>query len=168
MTAGNSANPLTILIDSRDQLPYDFGPIILADKLTANVETVTLRTGDYSIACASPEPRDHIVIERKSLADLYGSLGNGRERFRAEFERLGVYGYSAVVIEAGLDQIAAPWPHLKHATKLHPSSVIGTLLAWSQRYGVPVWTCPDRSFACLLTFRALYRWWLDAERRAGT
>jgi ERCC4-type nuclease len=40
---------------------------------------------------------DQIAVERKSLADLFGTLGQGRERFERELVRLSAHQYAAVV-----------------------------------------------------------------------
>ena len=63
-----------IVVDTREQKPYRF----------TRCQVKTLPTGDYSLVGLE----DCIAIERKSAADLAGSLGAGRTRFRRELERL--------------------------------------------------------------------------------
>jgi len=65
---------MTIIVDSREQLPYKFQ--------TPSIKAA-LDTGDYSIAGLE----HFIAIERKTLPDLIGCLCNGRERFERELRR---------------------------------------------------------------------------------
>lgn len=154
---------MTILCDTREQLPYDFASVrspVAVFSLTRS----TLETGDYSIEaplCATKA--DQIVVERKSLQDLYTTLGQDRARFEREFKRMAEYGYAALVVEATWEQIAEPNKYLKHQTLLHPKAVVATLLAWSQRYRVHVVTCPGRVFAEKITYRLLERWARDHQ-----
>lgn len=153
---------IIIQIDTAEQKPFDFQAMIDKDKTCCvTIERVSLLTGDYSVKIDSPDPLDHIALERKSLADLYSTLGSRRNDFEAEFQRMAVLGYGAVVIEADLKAIADPNAWLKHPTRLAPKSVLATLIAWSQRYHVHVWTCPDRDYATILAYRLLTRWARD-------
>lgn len=152
---------MTIIRDSQEKLPYDFASIV-RPVLRFTVEDGHLKTGDYTVRIhGAVLPDDNIVIERKTLADLYTTLGQRRKQFEAEFQRMSLYGHAALVLEAGLEQIALPSSWLSHPSQLHPKSVFGTLFAWSQRYGVHVWPCPGRRFAEQATFRMLERWVRD-------
>ncbi len=66
---------MTIVQDTREQRPLVFPE--------AKVRVATLTTGDYSLE----HFEDKITIERKSLPDLLGSLGNDRDRFMREVLR---------------------------------------------------------------------------------
>lgn len=169
-----TSNTLHILIDDRESLPYDFASI-RSPVLPFTTTTLQLQTGDYCTSCYGdvPEPgiRFHsdngywAVIERKTLTDLYTTLGQHRDRFQREFERMSRFGYAALVIEADWTSIARPNDALDWPTELNPKSVIATLLAWSQRYGVHLFPCPNRNFAEQLTFRLLERWVRDQGLR---
>lgn len=164
---------MTLHVDTREQDPYTFGNV--ESQLSWGLEVATLQTGDYQLggllhgtpvsgvyeAPQRLDTQNQIVIERKTLADLYQSVGKHRERFEREWERMAFYGYAAVVIEAELSQIANPNEHLRVPTQMSPRSVILTLTAWSQRYGVHVCYIPGRRFAEQFTFRLLERWALD-------
>lgn len=163
MATKTASQPMTIKVDTREQLAYDFASV-KSPQIPFEVVRDTLETGDYSAAVPLTATKaDMIVIERKSLADLYSTLGHGRERFEREFQRMSEYGYAAVVVEATWEQIADPNKHLKHPTLLVPKTVVATLIAWSQRYGVHVFTCPGRVFAEKLTYRLLERWARDHQ-----
>ena len=159
MPAAVATVTMTIIRDHREKLPYDFASVV-KPVLPFIVQAGHLDTGDYSLK--GPElPQDRIVIERKTLSDLYSTLGSHRERFEAEFQRLSLYGYAALVIEATFEQIARPNEYLLHPTDLNPKSDLMTLAAWSQRYGVHVWPLPGRRVAEQWTFRLLERWARD-------
>ena len=126
-----------IAIDTREQRPYEY----------ARAEVKTLATGDYSIVGLE----ERVAVERKSKADAYGSLGQGRARFRREWERLALLDYAAVVIEDSVPGFLRRPAHCK----MNPRSAIGSLLAWSVRYKVPVFFAGDRSHAQALTYKLL-------------
>jgi len=73
------AAPWTILVDTREQTPWPLQSIIDEHRLPFLVETATLRSGDYTVREAP-----FVVIERKSLQDLVGCVGHGRDRFERE------------------------------------------------------------------------------------
>jgi len=131
----------TIAVDTREQQPYQFD----------GAEVVTLTTGDYSIVGLE----DRVTIERKSKADAYGSLGQGRARFRREFERLAEFDYAVVVVE---DTVPG-FLHRPAHSKMNPRAAIGSLLAWSVRYRVPVFFAGDREHGRALTRKLLQMYW---------
>ena len=131
----------TIAVDTREQQPYQFD----------GAEVVTLSTGDYSIVGLE----DRVTIERKSKADAYGSLGQGRARFRREFERLAEFDYAVVVVEDTVQGFLRRPSH----SKMNPRAAIGSLLAWSVRYRVPVFFAGDRVHGRALTHKLLQMYW---------
>ncbi len=131
----------TIAVDTREQQPYQFD----------GAEVVTLTTGDYSIVGLE----DRVTIERKTKTDAYGSLGQGRARFRREFERLAEYDYAVVVVE---DTVPG-FLHRPAHSKMNPRSALGSLLAWSVRYRVPVFFAGDREHGRALTRKLLQMYW---------
>lgn len=123
----------TIIIDTREQLPFLFSGFSCGAKRGA------LKTGDYSIEGFEEE----FTIERKSKSDLYGSFGKGRDRFEREFSRMKDFKYSAMVIEDSFQGLKkAPFK-----SKIHPNSVIQSILSWSIRYGVFIFTPGNREEA---------------------
>lgn len=149
---------LPVKADTREQSPYTFEGIGW-DKAdgggsgkSLTIETVrgTLTSGDYSLL--GYEKR--VAIERKSLADWYGTLGKDRDRFERELERLRSYEFAAVVIEASLTEMATkPPPH----SELNPKVVYRTFVSWSVRYPVKFVPCDGRRMAEITTFRLLER-----------
>jgi DNA excision repair protein ERCC-4 len=156
---------IAILVDDREKLPFAFvGCTPINPAALVTIERTRLPEGDYSLWADLLTPKSsRIAIERKSLADLYHSATSERMRLEDEFQRLSEYGYAAIVIEADWRAIYSPNEHLKRPTETVPKSVVGTLIAWSQRFGVHVWACPSREFAEKTTFRMLERWARDHQ-----
>jgi len=141
--------PFEIIVDTREQKPFAFGSIYPQARTVVR----TLQSGDYSIV---GHERD-FAVERKSIQDLYGSIGSGRDRFKAEILRLKKYRFAAVVVEGDLAEIAAGTTH----SKLSPVTVIRTMLSWSVKHGIQWWPCPDRDFAIRVTYN-LMRFYLQS------
>lgn len=122
---------MTIVQDTREQKPLTFPE--------AKVRVVTLLTGDYSLE----HFEDKITIERKSLPDLLGSLGNDRDRFMREIQRMRSFEYAGLVVESSMQTIAnGNW-----RSEIKPASVMGSLQAFSAKYGVHVFLADNRELA---------------------
>lgn len=156
-------SPFTVVTDGREKCPYQFKLITTdADRgyrpLVVPVEWGYLKSGDYSI-------RGHelaIAVERKSIEDLFNTLGQHRDRFESEVRRLSFMSSAAIVIEASWATIlCSPPPR----SRLNPKTILRTAIAWQQRYGVPWLTCEDRQLAEIVTYRWLERWWVDLQER---
>jgi DNA excision repair protein ERCC-4 len=116
-----------------------------------------LPSGDYSIdGC-----ENLIAIERKSLADLYSTLGQNRERFEAEHERLSKFEFAAVVIETSIEGLVSP----PEPSRLHPKTVFRTMVSWMLRFRVPWVLAGDRRGGEIVTYRFLEKWWSYKTRR---
>lgn len=151
---GRFINPITV--DTREQAGYSFEGLTCdaADgggPLTVPTVRGTLASGDYSLVGFETK----VAVERKSAADLYSTIGQGRDRFERELQRLAGYDFAAVVIEASWEEIVSvPPPH----TKLPPKTVFRSCLAWMVRYGIPFVAAGPRRLAEVTTFRLLERW----------
>ena len=152
---------MIILIDSREQTPLLVTQIGNPLFKGLKFEITGLRTGDYSIkGMDSPECEHSITIERKSLPDLFNSCGNDRERFEREYQRMAEFDHAELVVEADLRDVFQNPPKL---SDMLPKSVYRTILAWSQRYKVNSWFCPNRQFAEKHVFISLQRFYKDRE-----
>ena len=150
--------PFKIIIDTREQAPFTFGLIEQFD--VVEVESRALKTGDYSIAGLE----DEVSIERKSVADFYGSIGQGRERFEREMQRLAMLSYAAVVVEGNWQDILFDRPQ----NILVPArAASNTILSWSIRYGVHFWLCDSRRQAELTAFHLLRHYWKQKQEAAA-
>lgn len=139
-------NDFTVIIDTREQKPFSF----------PNSEKGTLKTGDYSLKGYE----DQIVIERKSIPDLFGSFGKGRTRFEKEYQRLSKFKYKALVIEGDLKTI------LKGAefSSMKPEIIIKSSLSWYVKYGVPPLFCSSVKLANKLTHELLSQFFKNIKK----
>lgn len=156
--------PFTILIDQREKLPYSFADIRADAKqknapITIRSQSGHLPSGDYSIEGFT----DRVAVERKSLDDLYGTLGQNRDRFVRELERLAEMDVAWVVIEAEWSEIlGSPPPR----SELNPKTIVRSVQAWMVRYPRLHWVCvPGRDFGEVMTFRLLERFWIEEQRK---
>ena len=155
--------PVDVIVDSREQLPFAFAGLQSDTRDGGGPLVVTLRrgtidAGDYSLA--GHEAR--VAVERKSLSDLYSTIGQGRERFERELDRLSRLECAAVIVEAEWSTILNDPP--RHS-QLSPKTVFRSIVAWQQRWrGVHWWMCAGRRHAEVTTFRVLERWWRDEEK----
>ena len=149
-----------ILIDNREQAPVLFDKAGDPDYPNLQFEFTALKTGDYSLkSMSTPDCQYSICIERKSLPDLFQTLGSGRKRFELELLRMSKYDHSEIVIEGDLRAIFQNPP----LTQMRPKSVYRSLIALSQRYNVKVWPCPNRSFCEKHIYLTLMRFWQDRQ-----
>ena len=134
------------IVDTREQLPLNLAPLA--------VEAGTLATGDYSVKGLESV----VAIERKSLSDLLGCIGQERERFDREVMRLLAYPCRAIVIEATWSEIeAGDW-----RSQVTSAAAAGSLLGWIAAGG-PVLMVGDperagRAVGRLLFTAARRRW----------
>jgi ERCC4-type nuclease len=117
-----------------------------------------LATGDYSV-----QGLENIVaVERKSLGDLLGCIGQNRERFDREVIRLLAYPVRAIVVEAC-------WADLERGewrSQITSSAAIGSVLGWIAQ-GVPIIMAGDHPragrYVSRLLFTAARRRWREAR-----
>ena len=113
--------PMTFTVDTREPWPHPWATHFSA---AVQLEKGTLETGDFAMA-ALP---DGVVIERKTVSDLLGCIGKGRERFERELQRGRYCGRLVVIVEGALVEV------LRETRAIHPNAIIGTLAAWQRRY----------------------------------
>jgi len=158
--------PFTVVIDTREQLPWDFAAIPAdahqggpdAGCVVVPVVVAGLPAGDYSV-CGW---ESRVAIERKSAADLVGTIGGGRDRFERELARLAGYDFASVIVEAELSELKLnPPPH----SQLQFKTITRSVQAWQQRYPRVHWMfLPGRRAAMLWGYRVLERWWKEREK----
>lgn len=138
---------VTVLVDNREQQPHDLSPM--------QMRGATLQTGDYTVVPFEME----VAIERKSLPDLLMCIGQERDRFERELDRLRAYRVRAVVVEASWNDLCAGlW-----RSKLLPQQVTASVTAWMARYSIPFVLAGDRASAGrivgdMLFYAARDRW----------
>lgn len=175
MTKSPPLLPFRIVVDVNESLPYQFAGIASDAKyggLPWVVPTVTLPL--YAMAKEPVEIRgethlkgladysidgmiDRVAIERKSLPDLYSTIGGRRDEFEAEIARLDRLECADVVIEADWHRILTDPPP---SSRLLPKIVSRTIISWSRRYRNVHWhACASRRHAELMTFQLLFQFW---------
>ena len=86
-----------------------------------------------------------------------------RERFEAECRLLHTYEWKAIVIEGTVDDILSH----SYRSQAHPSSVIGSTVAWWADHNVPTIWAGDSTTAAMLVERLFRRIAAKAEVRAA-
>lgn len=159
-------SPWVILVDSAEQLPFAFDGPYRHGKQVYAIRTApgklfirdTMLSVDYSLLGHT----DQVGIERKSMADFFGTMGQGRARFERKLELLATYDYAAVVVEAEWGAMfTAPPRH----SRLNPKTAFCSVLAWTQRFPRVHWFfLPNRAVAEATTVLLLDRWWRDHQQ----
>lgn len=151
-----------IIIDKREKIPFFIDKKGDPNFPEIDFEWGTLKSGDYSLlGLDTPDCEHSIAIERKELSDLFSSMGRGRRRLEAEFERMKAFSFAALVIEGDYRKIFKAPPE---ASSMSPKAVFRSIIAFSQRYNLHTFPCPNRQFAEKTTFLLLRRFWDDKRR----
>ncbi|MEE8489380.1 MAG: ERCC4 domain-containing protein [Acidimicrobiia bacterium] len=122
---------LTIIIDSREQKPFEFPRYqVLVRKL---------KIGDYSVL--GLETR--ICVERKSFNDLFGTYTKGRERFLRQLKLMSKIDRSYLVVECSVADVMAGHPR----TVVRGPLLFEMVLETCRAFGVIPLFCSDRGAA---------------------
>jgi ERCC4-type nuclease len=133
----NVLRDMTIIVDTREQkndhlLKYfnDNGVKWVCKKLD---------TADYSFELPNHKhlgfDRKFLVEKKNSLSEITGNFTSGRERFQREFERVEDEHLHLVIENATWKKVV----NGSYRSKMHPNSLIASLLSWSIRYDFKVW-----------------------------
>lgn len=122
---------IRVLIDTREQVPYQFKE--------ARVTLKALETGDYALY---GDPHG-MVIERKSVEDLFGTLTKGLDRFRREMERLSQYAFPVLLVE-GTPAMVKQGARYSEA---NGNRILDHVIALCITYGVAPVFCDNRAQA---------------------
>lgn len=152
---------MRITIDTREQSPWHF------PEEHADVEVGTLRTGDYALT-----GDDGFAIERKTLDDFLGTIGNGWARFCREIGRMDAAGFPAkvIVVEGDFAEVCfgkdgenvVPPPH-RHP--LMSPQFVTKRVAELTMMGVSVLFCGQADYAAGVAFQILKERENDLERK---
>lgn len=142
------------MCDTREQAPLSF-----KDDLLEKVEKVALPFGDYG-AQYTDGTKPPIVFERKSLGDLFGTMGKGYPRFRKEMERAKEAGVALIIaVEAPLSKVYRGYKY----SKMGGSSCVQKLFTLWMRYGIQTVYFTGRAEMAsyiLETYKAIGREWV--------
>ena len=126
--------PATIIVDTREQEPYAFDPLLAAAVRRA------LPAGDYSIEGLE----ERVAVERKTLDDFVSTVIHSRRRFHEELRKLAGYRTACVVVEAGVLDVLLH----RYRGDAHPNAVLGSALSIILDFRIPVFFCSSRQAAC--------------------
>jgi hypothetical protein len=132
---------MKIYCDTREQRPLEFE----VDGEVSEVITTKLPYGDYACGWEDKEGKHvkfmPLFFERKSLGDLYGTMGKGMERFKKEIERANDDGSKLIIIvEACFAEVKNGYEH----SKMEGESILKTLHTLWVKHDVPYILCNDR------------------------
>lgn len=154
-------SPFVVLVDSNEHAPFAWqvgGPEEIVGDYRDDYAPIRVRTtrrrlevADYAI-----EGVPGIAVERKSKADLFGSVASKsrRDNFVQRLRRMQeTLRYGAIVVECYPDEILFDPP--AH-TSFNPKAVYRTALSWSQQFPFVHWHfCMSKEWAAQVTYRLL-------------
>ena len=126
---------MIITVDTREQKPLEFD-----NEYITETRKKALKVGDYG--CIFKD--GHVVpiyFERKSIPDLFGTMGKGYERFKKEIIRSHKEKVSLfLIIEGSLFKVLSGYDH----SKLAGISVVRKLFTLWVRHGVMPVFCKNK------------------------
>ncbi len=130
-----------VVIDTREQTP------LFTQSLQKGLMIVrdTLDVGDYSIRGFEHQ----IAVERKTIPDLLNCLGNDRERFKRELEKLKPLEWRVITVEGTEDELL----QFHDFSLIHPETTRQSIVSINIRYGIQFYFSSKRS--------TIERWVLD-------
>ena len=128
-------NNYRLIIDTREQCPL----------WTTGVLRTKLDVGDYSIEVDGKNLSNEISIERKSLTDLFGTLGHGHKRFKAELERALKLKYFAIVIDGGYTCCINKDFEKSYLLKMRGYVITSILFTIHVKYKIPIFFTQGRT-----------------------
>lgn len=128
---------MRIVIDTREKKALNFR---IGGELKGTV-VKKLDVGDYSFMDGETDYSEKISIERKSAADLYGTMGKGNRRFKRELIRAKDYDYFAIVVEESYSTVRDRKFEGSRFTEMWGATVLKTCFTFSLKYGINVFFC---------------------------
>ena len=126
---------MIILQDTREQTPLEFFFTPISD-----VREEKLNIGDYG--CEFEDgTKSKYYFERKGIADLYGTLGQGYKRFKKEIERARqTDSILILIIEGTFSEVNQGYEY----SQIEGKSILKTIFTLLIRHGVYPVFCEDR------------------------
>ena len=126
---------MILLQDTREKTPLE-----IVDPEVCSVKICKLEVGDYCVEHENGEI-SATCFERKSLADLFGSLSANYPRFKEEVMRAKELGITLIlIVECSFTKVLGGY---KHST-VSGVSILKTMFSLWARYGVFPVFCKDR------------------------
>ena len=153
---------MILIADTREQLPLDFSGIEGIEK----IENMALPYGDYTAIvheCSVP-----VVVERKGLGDLFGTMTSGYDRFKKEMERAKVSNMKLIIAVEGT--YSDVWNGTEHS-QFSGESMIKKLAMLQVRHDIETWFCESRRVMarriCDLFWAVERNWGKDSSLKTG-
>ena len=103
---------MEIIIDSREQQPLEFKHELLTGMVREKLDV-----GDYRGRYENGK-ESRIIIERKSIGDLFGTLTKGYKRFRKEIERAREADLCLILcVEGSYTKVSGGYKHSKRPAR---------------------------------------------------
>lgn len=118
----------TIIRDTREQ--DGCGWNFRASANCEGMERVKLDVGDYALKGYETK----VMVERKTIADLWGTLGANYERFLRELDRAKDHKVKYLIIEGTLAEVSAGFAY----SKLPPENILAKLISLEVKHGIHV------------------------------
>ncbi|MEA2037279.1 MAG: ERCC4 domain-containing protein [Nanoarchaeota archaeon] len=139
---------LSITIDTREQSPLEFNKPYIKEVTTSKLEY-----GDYSARLGNKICP--MFFERKSLSDLFGTLGKGNARFRAEIKRcFSDNNQLTIIVEKPLDRIYKGYKF----SQMSGQQIGRTLFTLFLKYDIKFVCCKNRAEMELYIAEYYYSW----------
>jgi ERCC4-type nuclease len=103
------------------------------------------------------------AVERKSIADLVGSITSGRERFERELHRLRGYDFKRLLIVGTEEDVI----NHNYRSKANPKSVLGSIYAFEVRYDIPVVWGVNEEISALKIEQWAFRYTKEVDKLAS-
>jgi hypothetical protein len=128
-----------------------------------------LGEGDYQLLDPrAGAPLPHFAAIETKRKDLVSSLTWGHDRLEAEFARLAPYRFKALVATVSMECIVGSGPGKQPTGAVgKEASLVGSILALSWDYRVPIYCMPNVDFAEYIVAFLLARAWKVALSEDG-
>ena len=126
---------MVIIQDTREQTPLRFNHPYITDVVRKKLDV-----GDYG--CEFNDGHEpNLYFERKSIGDLYGTMGKGYPRFKKEVARATESNSQLiVVVEGSLTDVAKGYKY----SRMKPESMVKKLFTLWMRYNLLTVYCSSR------------------------
>lgn len=153
--------PFSIIIDTREQLPYQFNDEYYTNHGLLAIVRKKLDYGDYTI-----EGLESIIsIERKQLSEYFLCMGTDRKRFEREIEGATAKGIHIFCLVEGSnayqDNVEVM---LDIHSRLNLNSLHASETAWMLRYKYNVIYCGNRQASEKRCFNTLLHVFKNKEK----
>ena len=131
----NTYQLMKIIVDSREQLPLKFSHPFITEVIVQKLDV-----GDYGVEFEDKH-RPPFYFDRKSIGDLFGTMGNGYPRFKECIKRAQESDVRLfIIIEGTLTDCLKGYEH----SSLEGVSVVYKLFTLWVKYGIIPVFCSSR------------------------